>query len=83
MTTHKQTRFNFKPPVPTWPPTDLCLPDTIEQIEKGRPEPTEPRDNSRQARLDRLLGEVPGLKRASRLRPPMPQHADDCEMEWW
>lgn len=86
MTTHKQTRFSFKPPVPAWPPAELALPDTIEEIEAGRPPKQRsllPPADLREARLQRLLGNVPGVKRASRLRPPMPQHAEDCEMEWW
>ena len=64
-----------------WPPAELLLPDSIEEIERGRPPKQqslfEP-DDSREGRVRRLLA-----KRASRLRPPMPQHAEDCGVEWW
>ena len=56
-----------------WPPPELLLPDSIEEIERGRPDrlrqqplPLAP-DNSREARLRRLLGTVPGIVTADKL----------------
>jgi len=69
-----------------WHPIEFMLPDTYEEIECGRPPKQRsllPPADLREAKLDRLLADVPGVQRASRLRPPMPQHADDCGMEWW
>jgi hypothetical protein len=43
----------------TWPPAALALPDTVEEIEAGRPEqrrPLLPPDDSKAGRLARLLG---------------------------
>ncbi len=50
-----------------WPPLDMALPDTIEAIEAGRPEPPAPCDHSRAAVLQRLLA-IPGVQTAD--RPP-------------
>ena len=75
-----------KPGAEPWPPAELALPDTIEEIEAGRPPKQRsllPPADLREAKLDRLLADVPSVQRASRLRPPMPQHADDCWMQWW
>ena len=47
-----------------WPPPAANLPETIEQIEAGRDRPTTPLDNSKAARLARLLGTVPGVATA-------------------
>ena len=56
------------PPAPEpWPPPHLALPDTIEAIERGRPEPPAvPPDDSREGRLARLLG-TPGIVTANQL----------------
>ena len=57
-----------------WPPAELMLPDSIAEIERGRIAQKElfPPDDSREGRLQRLLADIPGVKRASRLRPPKP-----------
>ena len=55
-----------------WPPRELMLPDDLEAIERGRPEP-QPRQLSlpfgddRESRVRRLLGTVPGVTTANRL----------------
>ena len=39
-----------------WPPPAWTLPDSVEEIAAGRPQPsTSPRNESRQARMRRLL----------------------------
>ncbi len=56
-----------------WPPAELMLPDSIEEIERGRPP-------KQQSLLD--ADDTPP-RRLRRMRPPKPQHADDCGVEWW
>jgi len=49
-----------------WPPPAAALPDSIEQIEAGRPgRQAEPLDHSKAGRLARLLGTVPGIHTAA------------------
>lgn len=49
-----------------WPPAALMLPATDEAIERGRPKAARPEpDDSREARLQRLLGD-PSPQRARR-----------------
>jgi hypothetical protein len=60
-----------------WPPIEFALPnlDTLEEISRGEhveqqrlfPEPI---DDSRAARLARILAGVPGVQTADRLPPP-------------
>ncbi len=39
-----------------WPPDELRLPDDLDEIEAGRHEEREPRDNTRAGRVERLCG---------------------------
>ena len=60
-----------KPGAEPWTPVELRLPDTYEQIEAGRPEPEAvERDNSREARIERLLGSVPGVTTGDTIPTP-------------
>ncbi len=57
----KPYSFQRRRPRKPFPPPDwragLELPDTIEEIERGRPaEPKPPLDHNREAMLDRLTG---------------------------
>lgn len=65
----KQQTIDFEP----WPPLDLALPDTIEEIERGRIKQrslfTEQRDQSKAGRIARLLATVPGVTPADTLPP--------------
>jgi hypothetical protein len=60
--------------VEPWPPTDLRLPDSIAAIECGRIVQGElfheQPDNSRAARLQRILAGVKGLTTADQLQAP-------------
>ena len=64
-----QLQLNFD----VWPPEHWRLPnlDRLEEISRGTllPDSSEPRDNSRAARLQRLLADVPGVTTADKLPP--------------
>lgn len=55
-----------------WPPPGLALPDTIEEIQRGRSVQRGlfARDESREGRIDRLLGTMQGVTKAGTM-PPM------------
>lgn len=56
-----------------WPPADLRLPDSIEEIERGRIVQSElfvgTPDDSREGRLRRIFKKAPGVRAAHAVEP--------------
>jgi hypothetical protein len=66
------TTLKRKTPGDDWMSKNQTLPDSIEEIEAGRPLKQRtffdgPQDNGKAGRLARLLGKVPGLKPGAEL----------------